>query len=140
MKTVSIKELSQGGASRVVREAESGPVLISKNNEPAAWLLSSKELAQVAAQTGASDVHRSALQLIAVRSFDSGALSMGRAGELAGISLVDFIELCERLHVPVLREPAEGVEREVDDFEAWLQSVRQSDPGAPRSAGEWPPT
>ncbi|MBV9280826.1 MAG: type II toxin-antitoxin system prevent-host-death family antitoxin [Chloroflexi bacterium] len=46
MKTVSIKELSQGGASRVVREAQREPVLISKNNEPAAWVLSSAELAE----------------------------------------------------------------------------------------------
>jgi predicted HTH domain antitoxin len=128
MKTVSIKELAQGGVSRVVREAENEPVLISRNNEPAAWVLSFNELSRTAAQTGTADVYRNALSLLAVKLFDDGTLSMGRAAELSGMSLADFIDLCASLHVPILREPQGGVAAEVDAFERWLNSVRQPRP------------
>jgi hypothetical protein len=134
MKIVSIKELAQGGASRVVRDAEDGPVLITRNNEPAAWVLGFNELARTAAQTGAADVYRNALSLLAVKLFDDGTLSMGRAAELSGMSLADFIDLCASLHIPILREPPSGVAAEVDAFERWLNSVRLPRPGEGQTA------
>jgi predicted HTH domain antitoxin len=134
MKAFSIKELAQGGASRVVREAENGPVIISRNNEPAALVLSFNELSRTAAQTGNADVYQNALALLAVKLFDDGALSLGRAAELGGMSLADFIDLNAALHVPILREPEHDVAAEVDAFEEWLSSVRRDRPAESRTA------
>ena len=39
-KTVSVGELGHGGASRAIRAAQREPVLVSKENRPAAWIVS----------------------------------------------------------------------------------------------------
>lgn len=122
-----IWELSHEGASKVIRTAETEPVLVSKNNEPAVWMVSAEALARVAEhRTGDQEIYRSALQVVAVDLFDRGMLSMGRAARLAGVPLGDFIDLCDRLHVPILREPDAGLVEEVGSFETWLASVQQS--------------
>jgi prevent-host-death family protein len=119
MKTVSVRELSHKGASKVVSAAETEPVLVSKNNEPAVWMVSAAELARVASQLEDGEgVYRDTLALVGVDLFNRGVLSMGRAARLAGIGLADFIDLCGRLHVPVLREPPEGFDGELAAFDA----------------------
>jgi hypothetical protein len=52
-KTVSVADLGHGGASRAIRAAQQEPVLVSKENRPAAWIVSVERLAQVAAARGA---------------------------------------------------------------------------------------
>ena len=124
MKTLSVKDLYREGASRAVRAAEEEPVLISKNNEPAVWMIGSRALARVAAAGGAdADLYRSAMQTLAVKLFDWGVLSLGRAAAMAELSLTDFMELCGTLRIPVFREPREGLEDEVNALDGWLQSA-----------------
>jgi hypothetical protein len=132
VKTVSVGELSHNGVSKVVSAAESEPVLISKNNEPAVWMISARQLARVAGgHEGGEGLYANALRFLAVDLFDRGALSMGQAARLAGLSLGDFIDLCARLEVPTLREPSEGVESELDRFDAWFASGRPHTAPAP---------
>ena len=131
MKTLSVKDLSRAGASRAIREAEREPVLISRNNAPAVWMIGAGTLAQAAAASGDKpNVYRSAVQVLAVKLYDGGVLSIGRAAELAELSLADFMDLCGELYVPVYRAPQQGLEAEVDAFEVWASSVA----GAERSS------
>lgn len=122
MKTNSVAQLGHGGASRAVREAQQEPVLVSKENRPAAWLLSAERLAEVAAAGGteAADAYQQALQLLALDHYRQGNLTLGQAAKLAGLELGDFIDLCGRLRVPVLWEPPGGVGAEVSRLEALL--------------------
>lgn len=41
-KTVSVAQLGRGGPSRAIRDAQEGPVLVSKENRPSAWIVSAQ--------------------------------------------------------------------------------------------------
>ena len=115
-KTFSVAELGHGGASQAVRAAQHGPVLVSRQNQPAAWIVSAEQLARVAAAMGAehADSYRSVLQLIAVDLYRDQTLTLGQGAKLAGLALGDFIDLCERLQVPILWAPPSGVAADAD--------------------------
>jgi PHD/YefM family antitoxin component YafN of YafNO toxin-antitoxin module len=125
-KTVSVAELGHGGASRAIRAAQHEPVLVSKENRPAAWIVSAERLAQVAAARGAepAEAYQRVLELIAVEVYRAGTLTLGQAAKLAGLALADFIDLCGRLRVPVLWEPEEGIGTEVDALATTLGEAR----------------
>ncbi len=125
-KTVSVAQLSHGEASRVIRDAQHEPVLVSKRDFPAAWILSAERLAEVAAARGieSSRVYESALDLIALESYREGSLTLGQAAKLTGLSLSDFIDLCGRLQVPVLWESAGGLESDERAASAAAESIR----------------
>ena len=128
-KTVSVAELGHGAASRAIREAQQEPVLVSKENRPAAWILGAERLAQVAAAHGkeAADTYQRALELVAVELYRQETLTLGQGAKLAGMSLSGFIDLCGGLGVPVLWEPEGGIGAEVDRLEDLL--------GQPESGG-----
>ena len=125
-KTVSVAELAHGGASRAIREAQREPVLVSRRDRPSAWIISADRLAEVAAARGAdtSELYRRALDLIAVESYRDGTLTLGQAARLVGVPLSDFIDLCGRLHVPVLWESDTGLEAEESAASAAAQDAR----------------
>jgi hypothetical protein len=120
-KTFSVAELGHGGASRAIRTAEHEPVLVSKENRPAAWIVSAEKLAAVAAAFGRSDVYQQALALVAVDLYRDEVLTLGQAARLAGLPLGDFIDLCGKLHVPVLWEPKGGIAADVDALDSLLK-------------------
>lgn len=121
VKTVSVAELGHGQASRAVRDSEQEPVLISRENKPAAWIVSSSALAEIAAARGGEpDVYQRAIELLALDLYRREVLSLERAAKLAGMSLGEFIDLAGSLHIPVLWEPAGGIRQEVDRFAALL--------------------
>jgi predicted HTH domain antitoxin len=122
-KTFSVAELGHGAASRAIREAQQEPVLVSKENRPAAWILSTEKLAQVAAAGGreATDTYQRALELIAVELYREATLTLGQGAKLAGMPLSDFIDLCGNLGVPILWEPDGGIGTEVERLEDLLR-------------------
>ncbi|HEX2171162.1 MAG TPA: UPF0175 family protein [Dehalococcoidia bacterium] len=128
-KTVSVAELGHGGASRAIRAAQQEPVLVSKENRPAAWILSAERLAQVAAARGAepAEFYERALDLLAIELYRTQVLTLGQAAKLAGQSLADFIDLCGRLQIPVLWEPKGGIAAEVDALEATLREAEAAE-------------
>jgi antitoxin (DNA-binding transcriptional repressor) of toxin-antitoxin stability system len=138
MKTVPVRELSQNGASKVIAAAEHEPVLVTKNNEPAVWMVGAREVALVSEQlTGDQSVYRGALAVVAVDLYSRSILSIGRAARLAGIPLAEFILLCGKLQIPVLNEPPGGLEAEFAGLEAALQGERPApmhDGGLPETA------
>lgn len=122
-KTVSVAGLGHGGASRAVREAQREPVLISKENRPAAWTVSAEDVAKIAAvRGGAPDVYRRALEMIALDLYQREVLTLVEV-KLAGMALGDFVHLSGSLRLPVLWEPNEGIGTEVDAMEAMVKEV-----------------
>ena len=114
-KTMSVAQLGHGGASRAIREALAEPVLVSKENRPAAWLVSAEQLARIAAASGdGGDAYRHALTLVATELYRQGTLTLGQAARVAGLDLGAFIDLCGRLRIPVLWESEGGLAADVD--------------------------
>lgn len=104
MKTTPVRELSQNGVSKVIAAAENEPVLITRNNEPAVWMVGARELAMASERlTGEDSVYRDALAVVAADLYRRGSLSIGRAARLAGVPLAEFILFCGRLDIPALR-------------------------------------
>jgi predicted HTH domain antitoxin len=57
--------------------------------------------------------------MAALKMFELGKLSSGKAAELAGLSRVAFLEACGRYHVSVFNYPPEELEDELrSDLEA----------------------
>ena len=57
--------------------------------------------------------------MAALKMFELGKLSSGKAAELAGMPRTEFFEMCGRYHVPVFNYPPEELEAELqDDLEA----------------------
>ena len=127
-KTISVAELTHGGVSRAIRDAQNEPVLVSKENRPAAWIFSARKLADVAAARGeeAAATYQRALELMAVELYRDETLTLGQGAKLAGLHLNDFIDLCGRLRVPILWEPMGGLEGEVQRLEALLPQQQSS--------------
>jgi predicted HTH domain antitoxin len=115
-KTVSVAELGHGRASSTVWAAEDEPILVSRENRPAAWLVSAEKLARVAAAHGpeAARIYEQALALLAVDLYRQEVLTLGQGARLAGVQLSDFIDLCARLDVPILWEAGNGLEADVE--------------------------
>ncbi len=51
--------------------------------------------------------------MAALKMFELGKLSSGKAAELAGLSRVEFLEMCGRYHVPTYNAPPEKLEHEL---------------------------
>ena len=124
-KTISVAELGHGGASRAIRAAQEGPVVVRKESRPAAWIVSAEKLARVVVARGAesAEAYQRVLELIAVELYGAGSLTMGQAAKLSGLALGDFIDLCGRLQVPVLWEPPGGIGADVERLSTVLEEA-----------------
>ncbi|HKZ85723.1 MAG TPA: UPF0175 family protein [Anaerolineae bacterium] len=57
--------------------------------------------------------------MAALKMFELGKISSGKAAELAGLSRVEFFEMCGRYRVPIVNYPPEELEVELKtDLEA----------------------
>ncbi|RJQ38133.1 MAG: UPF0175 family protein [Nitrospiraceae bacterium] len=52
--------------------------------------------------------------MAALKMFELGKVSSGKAAELAGMSRVEFLETCGRYRVSVFNYPAEELEEEIE--------------------------
>lgn len=59
--------------------------------------------------------------MAALKMFELGKLSSGKAAQLAGISRVEFFEMCGRYQVPIINYSAEEIEAELAQDLAALQ-------------------
>jgi len=114
-KTVSVAELGHGRTSRTIRDAQQGPVLVSKEKRPAAWIVSAEKLAELVAAHGAesASIYQRTLELLALEQYEQGNLTLGQAAKLVDVSLADFIDLCGRLGVSVLWPSSDGLDAEL---------------------------
>ncbi|MFH1702709.1 MAG: UPF0175 family protein [Nitrospirota bacterium] len=51
--------------------------------------------------------------MAALKMFELGKISSGKAAELAGISRVEFFEVCGRYHVSIFNYPPDEAEKEI---------------------------
>ena len=51
--------------------------------------------------------------MAALKMFELGELSSGKAAELAGLSRVEFLEACGRYRVPIYNYPPDEIEAEL---------------------------
>jgi predicted HTH domain antitoxin len=65
--------------------------------------------------------------MAALKMFELGKLSSGKAAQLAGTSRVEFFEMCGRYRVPVVNYSAEELEAELTQDIAALQEQTDDD-------------
>ncbi len=65
--------------------------------------------------------------MAALKMFELGKVSSGKAAELAGLSRAEFLEACGRYRVSVFNYPLEELERELRKDVESLRERQQSD-------------
>jgi len=78
---------------------------------------------ELAVQTTREEMEAQIRLMAALKMFELGKLSSGKAAELAGMSRVEFLESCGRYHVPISKYAPEELEHELKtDLETLKQS------------------
>ncbi len=78
---------------------------------------------ELAVQTTREELDTQIRLMAALKMFELGKLSSGKAAELAGLSRVEFFEMCGRYRVSILNYPPEALEAEL---QAELKAVREA--------------
>ncbi len=112
MDVYNVRQL-KNNPSEALRSATRGPVLVMKGDHPAAWILP-PGLAEGEPET--ADLRLA----LAAALFREHALSLGRAAQLAGISLSEMISHLSRLGISINDEG--DTKAEVESLEQWLAS------------------
>ena len=74
---------------------------------------------ELAVQTTPEEFEAQVRLMAALKMFELGKLSSGKAAQLAGLSRVEFFEMCGRYRVPVFNYSPEELEAELEtDLEA----------------------
>jgi predicted HTH domain antitoxin len=74
---------------------------------------------ELAVQTTPEEMQAQIRLMAALKMFELGKLSSGKAAELAGLSRVEFFEVCGRYRVPLFNYTPEELEAELrSDLEA----------------------
>jgi predicted HTH domain antitoxin len=81
---------------------------------------------ETSVQTTPEEVQQQISLMAALKMFELGKLSSGKAAELAGMSRADFFEACARYKVSVFNYPDDEVEREIsEDLQAAAGLAKQ---------------
>ena len=79
---------------------------------------------ELAVQTTPEELEAQIRLMAALKMFELGKLSSGKAAELAGLSRVEFFEMCSRYRVSVFNYPPEELEAELRaDVEAVKKAI-----------------
>ena len=73
----------------------------------------------------ADELRSQILLMAALKMYELGKLSSGKAAELAGLSRVEFLEMCGRYRVPIFNYPPEELQAELA---ADLKAAEQAGP------------
>lgn len=68
---------------------------------------------EIAVQTTAEELEAQIRLMAALKMFELGKLSSGKAAELANIPRVEFFEICGRYRVSIFNYPYEEIEAEL---------------------------
>jgi predicted HTH domain antitoxin len=77
----------------------------------------------LAVQTTPKEFEAQVRLMAALKMFELGKLSSGKAAELAGLSRAEFFEMCGRYRVPVFNYPHEDLDAKL---EADLEAARKA--------------
>ncbi|MBK8523493.1 MAG: UPF0175 family protein [Betaproteobacteria bacterium] len=107
METFSIRDLRER-TGELVRTAEAGRLsVVAKHGQPVFIAVPFDE----ALMTKGVNVD------LAIKMFDEGALSLGKAAKLANMSHEEFMEILGAMAIPVVRYSADEI---IDEVEAFL--------------------
>ena len=81
---------------------------------------------ELAVQTTSAELNAQIRLMAALKMFELGKLSSGKAAELAGMSRVAFLEQCGRYRVSVFNYPPEELEAELQADLATAQKASSS--------------
>jgi predicted HTH domain antitoxin len=70
---------------------------------------------EMAVQTTREELESQIRLMAALKMFELGKLSSGKAAQLAGVSRVEFFELCGRYRVSLFNYPPEEIEAELEN-------------------------
>ena len=68
---------------------------------------------ELAVETTPEELEAQIRLMAALKMFELGKLSSGKAAELAGISRVEFFEMCGRYRAPIFSYPSEDLAAEL---------------------------
>ncbi len=106
MDAISVEQLIKS-PGKLIEDVESGQVaVVTKAGRPLFLAVPYDE------RLAGEDVHVA----VAVRLYESEAVSLGRAARIAGLSIGEFIDRLGALKIPVIRYSAEELERELAAF------------------------
>ena len=63
--------------------------------------------------------------MAALKMFELGKISSGKAAELAGMSKVEFLDVCRRYQVSIFNYPPESIPHELEKDVETLQKLRR---------------
>jgi predicted HTH domain antitoxin len=78
---------------------------------------------ELAVQTTPEELEAQIRLMAALKMFELGKLASGKAAELAGLSRVEFFEMCGRYRVSIFNYPPEDLEAELA---ADVDTIRQN--------------
>jgi predicted HTH domain antitoxin len=78
---------------------------------------------ELAVQTTPEEMGAQIRLMAALKMFELGKLSSGKAAELAGLSRIEFLEQCGRYRVSIFNYSAEELR---DELQADLEAVREA--------------
>ena len=110
MKAVSVRQL-KSNPSAALRDAREQPVMVLNRHQPEALLVHLSDDSLL----GEPGVRLA----LAVALYKDESLSLGRAAELSGLTLADFVEHVSRLGIPVVRG-ANTVRDDMGTLNEWL--------------------
>jgi predicted HTH domain antitoxin len=106
MHAISVEQLIRS-PGKLIEDAENGRLaVVTKAGRPLFLAVPYDE------RLAGEDVHVA----VAVRLYESDAVSLGRAARIAGFSTSEFIDQLGALQIPVIRYSAEELERELAAF------------------------
>ena len=76
---------------------------------------------EMAVSTTRQELEAQIRLMAALKMFELGKLSSGKAAQLAGISRVEFFEMCGRYQVPIINYSVDEIEAELAQDVAALQ-------------------
>jgi predicted HTH domain antitoxin len=96
---------------------------------------------ELAIQTTPEELDATVRLMAALKMFELGKLSSGKAAELAGMSRVEFLQQCGRYRVSVFNYAPEELEAELKaDLEAarraFSSGAQEKEPGTPHDRGQ----
>lgn len=110
MKVYNIGDLKNNPSS-AIKDAQDGPVLILNREEPEAVIFSLDFV----------DLKEDLNKSLAVKLYQDGAVSLGKAAKIAKLSYSDFITLLTNCGVPVIQYTIEDVKADLGTGKKWLK-------------------
>ena len=116
MRAISVRELRRN-LSAVLREARNEPVVVLKRNHPEALLVHLSD-DSLLAEPGIREAVATAL-------YRNRTLSLGRAAEISGMPIAEFMQHVSRLGIPVVDGDAASLREDAEAFSRWIRETSQ---------------